>query len=906
MAATRHVKLNSGWKNFEISPDLLSDRAFESLISCKVITDYEIIDPKKRKRIKPKENESGKTKETKESKIQEKAVKKKKSRKGKSSKTGKDYTTSSVSEIDVSSELMKLNNKKHSVTESSSERPTKKKKQKLKTQNKLDSWTVTSQSTDTDNNTKQNNNKKKKQKPQKAKETFKNEVIKSSESKESTEETRATSKKRKIKNKNSVESYSSERKRMKMIKDSDGEETEAVDNNELMEKMVAWKNFFVPKKVLQALHRNKFFSPTPIQAMSLPSAIRDRKDIVGAAETGSGKSLAFGIPVIHNILVRKEKEAKSNTSKGETPDVDIDTDDDDDEGNEKSSGSDEDEEISPDDDSKVEEVVEDDDISGEDDDDDEDEEVLFEDEDISDDEDAEDYAKNQDSEQTEELGCVKVIDDADFSALGFPNSGPALRKGNKFPLALILQPTRELAIQVKDHLQVAAAFTDITIAPIVGGMSAEKQKRILKKCPDILVATPGRLWELMEQDPYLSRIDEVDSLVIDEADRMIEKGHFEELTQILAFINRNEKKKHKRQTFVFSATLTLVHAGPQRSVRKKMTLTEEKKLEALMSKIQMREKPKVIDLTRKIGTVETLTEARINCTLEEKDLFLYYFLTQYPGRRLIFANSKDCIRRLVSILTLLKTDPLPLHADMHQKQRLKNLERFTANDKAVLLASDVAARGLDIPNVEHVIHYQVPQTVENYVHRSGRTARAMKEGLSIMLISPEDVKNYRKIVHTLNRSEDLPVFPVEYQLLSALKKRLNLAKRIDVEEHRFNKKKRQNEWFEKAAKEMDMLIDDQELLTDLGDSFEQSGRKQDLKSMKNELDQMLKQRLAPQAFTGKYLTQSGKLEMSNEEEKKDAVKVVKKDQKLQHKLLESIPHSQKGNVKKKSKWKKKK
>lgn len=126
-----------------------------------------------------------------------------------------------------------------------------------------------------------------------------------------------------------------------------------------------------------------------------------------------------------------------------------------------------------------------------------------------------------------------------------------------------------------------------------------------------------------------------------------------------------------------------------------------------------------------------------------QDLYLYYFLIQYPGRTLVFANSKDCIRRLISIFTLLKTNPLPLHADMHQKQRLKNLEKFTgmphrihnlykkkcrssmlqymihiitlyfsANDNAVLLASDVAARGLDIPNVEHVIHYQVPQTVE--------------------------------------------------------------------------------------------------------------------------------------------------------------------------------------------------
>lgn len=112
------------------------------------------------------------------------------------------------------------------------------------------------------------------------------------------------------------------------------------------------------------------------------------------------------------------------------------------------------------------------------------------------------------------------------------------------------------------------------------------------------------------------------------------------------------------------------------------------------------------------GTAGTLTEARILCALVEKDVYLYYFIQQHPGRTLIFCNSISCVRRLAQLLTLLQCRPLPLHANMMQRQRLKNLDRFRDNPRGLLLATDVAARGLDIPGVQHVIHYQVPRTSE--------------------------------------------------------------------------------------------------------------------------------------------------------------------------------------------------
>merc|ERR1712198_814439 len=117
--------------------------------------------------------------------------------------------------------------------------------------------------------------------------------------------------------------------------------------------------------------------------------------------------------------------------------------------------------------------------------------------------------------------------------------------------------------------------------------------------------------------------------------------------------------------------------------------------------------------------------------------------------------------RLANLFSLMDVKPLPLHAQLHQKQRLKNLDRFAESESGLLIATDVAARGLDIPNIQHVIHYQVPRTSESYIHRSGRTARASKSGLSVLLIDPSEVYLYKKLCSTLTRTSDLPRFPVD-------------------------------------------------------------------------------------------------------------------------------------------------
>ncbi|TSM77356.1 ATP-dependent RNA helicase DDX24 [Bagarius yarrelli] len=592
----------------------------------------------------------------------------------------------------------------------------------------------------------------------------------------------------------------------------------------------AWKDLYVPELVLKALGKVGFSAPTPIQALALPPAIRDHLDILGAAETGSGKTLSFGIPMIHSILEWK-KNIDSKNADGKSDSVEVEslylpavrdlnkTDDKEEEAN------------SSVDEGSMGGQAEDDDCGS-----------------------VDDFQSQDDDASEDREGAMQT--------LSF-NTKTDDDEGKQQPLlGLVLTPTRELAVQVKHHIDAVAQFTGIRTAILVGGMAPQKQDRVLKHRPEIVIATPGRLWEMIQdKHPHLRNLRQLRCLVIDEADRMVEKGHFAELENLLELLNTAQFNP-KRQTFVFSATLTMIHSLPARVLHKKGKKVEQRsKLQVLMEKVGIKGKPKVIDLTRKEATVETLTETRIHCDKEEKDYYLYYFLLQYPGRTMVFANSIDCIKRLNSLLTILDCTPLPLHANMHQKQRLKNLERFAERESCVLLTTDVAARGLDIPDVQHVIHYQVPRTSETYVHRSGRTARAAKEGLSMLLIGPDDMMNYKKIYRTLGKDEDLPMFPVQNKYMTAIKERVNVARKIEKIEYYNSRKQQHNSWFKQAAEDMDIDLDDDLLLG--GNQDEENEREQQklLKGLKKHLKHLLSQTVFKAHNKTKYPTQMGKLEL---------------------------------------------
>lgn len=398
-------------------------------------------------------------------------------------------------------------------------------------------------------------------------------------------------------------------------------------------------------------------------------------------------------------------------------------------------------------------------------------------------------------------------------------------------------------------------------------------------------------------------------LVIDETDRMIEKGHFEELTLLLDRLNADPIKKARRQNFIFSATLTLVHELPRyiksKNVGKKMKAqkqTSEQKIQMLIDHLGISQ-PKIVDVTKKSGTADKLTECRIICDLAQKDLYLYYFLQRHPGRTIVFCNSIDCVKRLGQLFNLLNCQPRPLHAQMNQRQRLKNLEKFTASPTGLLIATDVAARGLDIPNVQHVIHYQVPRTTENYVHRSGRTARANNEGITVLIMEPGEVKNYVKLCRTLERgwslivivftrtklnsktfsAEDLPIFPVSEQHLKAVKARVELAREVDVLDLKTRRTQSEIGWLKKSAKEMDIIVDDmsdfsENEMYDSDDGGDRFKVKRELKQKRDNLNKLLGKPLFTKGFSYKYPLSAGKLNipsMDIEDNKQNAVNVMK-------------------------------
>lgn len=403
--------------------------------------------------------------------------------------------------------------------------------------------------------------------------------------------------------------------------------------------------------------------------------------------------------------------------------------------------------------------------------------------------------------------------------LEMADAGDAEKK-KEGPLALVLSPTRELAKQLGDHLK--ALCDGLPSGPyvcvITGGLSIQKQQRQLEKA-DIVIATPGRLWEVLEGDANLQEsFTKIQFLVVDEADRLFKAGQFKEAEDIIGVLDRRDPEAESdeededseddedlspRQTLVFSATfdkdLQTKLAG--KGKRKwKGADGDEDKMAYLMKCLRFRQEPKFIDVNPVRQMAEGLKEGLVECGPMEKDLFLYTVLLLNPKRRtLVFANSISAVRRLTPFLTNLNIDATALHSQMPQKARLRSLEKFSAasssqkkkpgatpgNKSCVLVATDVAARGLDIPEVDMVVHYHVPRAADTYVHRSGRTARGGRTGVSVMLCAPDEVLPTRRLagkVHAESKGGKkehfIQTLPVDRHISSRLKPRTDLAKRI--------------------------------------------------------------------------------------------------------------------------------
>lgn len=287
--------------------------------------------------------------------------------------------------------------------------------------------------------------------------------------------------------------------------------------------------------------------------------------------------------------------------------------------------------------------------------------------------------------------------------------------------ALILTPTRELADQVHENLHSYAKYTGLRSACVFGGVDIHTQQDVLRRGVEVLVATPGRLLDHVEQKN--TNLSQVQIVVLDEADRMLDMGFLPDISKILKLLPA------KRQSLMFSATFS----------------PEIKKLAA-----NFLNQPKLVEVARENSTAKTITQKLYEVHNSEKvDALLDLLddeMCEDAKNILVFVNSKIVCRRLARTLEQYGVEADSIHGDKTQEERIKTLEAFKRGEVRVLVATDVAARGLDIADLPVVINFDVPFNAEDYVHRIGRTGRAGMKGLALTLMCPgADEKNVTAI-----------------------------------------------------------------------------------------------------------------------------------------------------------------
>ncbi|MCS1409838.1 MAG: ATP-dependent RNA helicase RhlE [Verrucomicrobia subdivision 3 bacterium] len=292
------------------------------------------------------------------------------------------------------------------------------------------------------------------------------------------------------------------------------------------------------------------------------------------------------------------------------------------------------------------------------------------------------------------------------------------RHGGNGPRVLILTPTRELAAQVNAHIRDLGQFCKFTNGSVIGGMAYPPQIRLLQKKLDILVATPGRLMDHMEKGRV--NYSSLDIFVLDEADRMLDLGFIGDIRNIAS------KLPKKRQTLLFSATLE----------GKVLTIAHD-----------LLKDPVTIQLTSNTVKHELIRQKVYHAdNLIHKHRLLDSCLKRDElTQALVFTATKRTADRLASMLSAQGHDSAPLHGDLSQGARKKTMNRMKQGKLRILVATDVAARGLDIKGISHVINFDLPNVAEDYIHRIGRTGRAGENGTAISLVSPEDWGKLREI-----------------------------------------------------------------------------------------------------------------------------------------------------------------
>lgn len=293
-------------------------------------------------------------------------------------------------------------------------------------------------------------------------------------------------------------------------------------------------------------------------------------------------------------------------------------------------------------------------------------------------------------------------------------------KGNKKIKALVITPTRELAIQILENFKSFSTYCNLRTTAVFGGVSLEPQKEILEKGIDILIATPGRLIDLQKQG-YIN-LNAIEILVLDEADLMLDMGFIKDVKLIESLCPK------KKQTLLFSATM------PDKIVELAKT--------TLKNAI-------TIEINPDETTAKNIGQLLYYLPKKNKtDLCLHLLRNTINGKIIIFRRTKFGVDKLEQTLLKNGYKATSIHGDKTQGIRNKAIEDFKAKKATILIATDVAARGIDITNVDAIINFDIPNIAETYVHRIGRTGRAGKSGISFSFCSPDE-NNYIKDIETL-------------------------------------------------------------------------------------------------------------------------------------------------------------
>lgn len=315
--------------------------------------------------------------------------------------------------------------------------------------------------------------------------------------------------------------------------------------------------------------------------------------------------------------------------------------------------------------------------------------------------------------------------------------------------ACVLSPTRELAIQISEQFEALGSGIGLKCTVVVGGIDMMSQAIALAKRPHIVVGTPGRLVDhLTNTKGFSLRL--IKYLVLDEADRLLSMDFEHEINEILKVVPK------ERRTYLFSATMTNKVAKLQRACLKN---------------------PAKVEVSSKYTTVDTLKQQFMFVPAKVKDCALVFLLHELAGSTaMVFTRTCECTRKVALILRNLGLDAISINGQMSQPKRLGALNKFKAGERSILICTDVASRGLDIPLVDVVINYDIPMNSKDYIHRVGRTARAGRSGRAISIVTQYDIELYQRIEQLIEKK--LPAFPAQEDEMMLFSERVAEAQRL--------------------------------------------------------------------------------------------------------------------------------